>query len=98
MFERVHLIARLVPRVGQELALAQAMTSITPAVRGEPGCLAYTAHESRERPGTTVMYEVWENQAALDVYADGPTFRALAARFDELLGEPLAIELLHRIA
>ncbi|MCG5246031.1 putative quinol monooxygenase [Methylorubrum extorquens] len=98
MSEHVHLIARLVPRVGQELALAQAMTSITPAVRGEPGCLAYTAHESRERPGTIVMYEVWESQAALDIHADGPSFRALAARFDELLGEPLAIELLHRIA
>jgi quinol monooxygenase YgiN len=98
MSEHVHLIARLVPRVGQALALAQAMASITPAVRGEPDCLAYTAHESREQPGTIVMYEVWESQAALDVHADGPNFRALAARFDELLGEPLAIELLHRIA
>ncbi|MCP1536160.1 putative quinol monooxygenase [Methylorubrum extorquens] len=98
MSERVHLIARSVPRAGQALALAQAMTSITPAVCGEPGCLAYTAHESQERPGTIVMYEVWENQAALDVHADGPNFRALAARVDELLGEPLAIELLHRIA
>ena len=80
------------------MALAQAIASITPAVRGEPGCLAYTAHESLERPGTIVMYEVGESQAALDVHADGPNFRALAARFDELLGEPLAIELLHRIA
>ncbi|KQO85286.1 antibiotic biosynthesis monooxygenase [Methylobacterium sp. Leaf90] len=98
MSEHVHLIGRLVPRVGQALALAHAMTSITPAVRGEPGCLAYTAHESREQPGTIVMYEIWESQAALDVHADGPNFRALAARFDELLGEPLAIELLHKIA
>ena len=44
------------------------------------------------------MYEVWESQAALDIHADGANFRTLAARFDELLSEPLAIEILNRIA
>ncbi|URD35091.1 antibiotic biosynthesis monooxygenase [Methylobacterium tardum] len=61
------------------------------------GCLVYTAHDSRERPGTIVMYEVWESQAALDVHAAGPNFGALAARFGELLDEPLAIEHLRKI-
>ncbi|KMO27285.1 antibiotic biosynthesis monooxygenase [Methylobacterium variabile] len=97
MSEHVHLIARLVAREGQEAALAQAVAAIVPAVLEEPGCLVYTAHESRERPGTIVMYEVWESQAALDIHADATSFRALAAQFDELLDEPLAIELLRRI-
>jgi quinol monooxygenase YgiN len=97
MSDHVHLIARLVPRQGQETALAQAVAAIVPAVLGEPGCLAYTAHESRERAGTIVMVESWESQAALDAHADGVNFRALAARFDELLAEPLAIEALRRI-
>ena len=98
MSEHVHLIARLVAREGQEAALVEVMAAVVPAVLKEPGCLTYTAHESRERPGTIVMYEIWESQAALDVHAGGANFRALAARFDELLSEPLAIELLHRIA
>jgi quinol monooxygenase YgiN len=63
----------------------------------EPGCLVYTAHDSRERPGTIVMYEVWDSQAALDVHAAGANFAALAVSFDELLGEPLAIEHLRKI-
>lgn len=98
MSEHVHLIARLVAREGQEAALVQAMAALVPAVLAEPGCLAYVAHESRERPRTIVMYEVWESQAALDIHADGVNFRTLAARFDELLSEPLAIEILNRIA
>lgn len=98
MSEDVHLIARLVPRAGQEAALAKAIMAIVPAVLEEPGCLTYTALESRERPGTIVMYEVWESQTALDVHASATSFRALAARFHELLGEPLAIERLSRMA
>lgn len=98
MSQQLQLIARLVPREGREAALAQAVAAIVPAVLREPGCLVYTAHDSRERPGTIVMYEVWESQAALDVHAAGPNFGTLAARFDELLGEPLAIEHLRKIA
>lgn len=98
MSEQIQLIARLVAREGRQAALAQAVAAIVPAVLEEPGCLAYTAHESREQPGTIVMYEVWESQADLDAHAGGSNFRALAARFDELLSEPLAIEPLRRIA
>ncbi len=98
MSEHVHLIARLIACEGQEAALAQAVAAIVPAVLEEPGCLAYTAHESCERPGTIVMYEIWESQAALDGHAGGASFRALAARFDELLRKPLAIETLRRLA
>jgi quinol monooxygenase YgiN len=98
MSEHVHLIARLVPREGREAALAQAIAEIVPPVREEPGCLVYAAHESRERPGTIVMIETWESQAALDAHAAGANFCALAARFDDFLGEPLAIETLRPIA
>ena len=86
MSEDVHLIARLVPRAGQEAALAKAIMAIVPAVLEEPGCLTYTAHVRRERPGTIVMYEVWESRTPLDVHAIDSSFRTLAAPFRQLLG------------
>ena len=43
------------------------------------------------------MYEVWADKAALDAHAAGPNFTKLASRFDELLNEPLGIEMLRRI-
>jgi quinol monooxygenase YgiN len=95
--DQVQLVAYLVAKPGQEQALADAITAIVPTVLKEPGCLAYSAHVSRERPGTIVMYEVWQDQAALDAHAAGAAFTGLAARFDTLLGEPLRIDLLRRI-
>ncbi|KAA0576299.1 putative quinol monooxygenase [Azospirillum sp. Sh1] len=96
--DQVQLVAYLVAKPGQEQALADAITAIVPAVLKEPGCLAYSAHVNRERPGTIVMYEVWQDQAALDTHAKAAAFTGLAAQFDTLLGEPLQIELLRRIA
>ena len=44
------------------------------------------------------MYEAWRDQAALDVHAAGPALAALAARFDDLLAEPMTLEPLRRFA
>lgn len=96
--EQVQLVAYLVAKPGQEQALADAITAIVPDVLKEPGCIAYSAHVSREKPGTIVMYEIWQDQAALDTHAKAPAFTDLAAQFDTLLGEPLRIDLLRRIA
>ena len=95
--DQIQLIAHLVARPGKEQALIDAVLAIVPAVREEPGCLAYIPHISREAPGTVVMYEVWEDQAALDVHARASNLAALAARFDELLGEPLRLQPLRRL-
>jgi quinol monooxygenase YgiN len=95
---QVSLVAHLVPRSGQERALALAITSLVPAVLEERGCIAYVAHESRERLGTIVMYEVWEDDAALADHAAGPNFTDFARNLDVLLAEPLKIETLRRIS
>jgi len=95
--EQIQLIAHLVAKPGKEQALIDAVLAIVPAVLEEPGCLGYTPHVSRARPDTVVMYEVWENQAALDVHAKAPNLASLAARFEELLAEPLRLEPLRRL-
>jgi quinol monooxygenase YgiN len=94
---QVQLVAHLVAKPGKEQALFDALLAIVPAVRQEPGCIAYDPHVSRERADTVVMFEVWENQAALDAHAAGPNLTGLATRFDELLAAPLRIETLRRL-
>lgn len=94
---QIQLIAHLVAKPGKEQALIDAVLAIVPDVRKEPGCIAYSLHVSREKPGTVVMYEVWADQAALDAHAKAPNLSGLAVRFDELLGEPLRLEPLRRL-
>lgn len=96
--DHIHLIAHLIAKTGKEQALIDAVLAIVPAVREEPGCIAYVPHLSREHPGTVVMVEAWEDQAAIDAHTAGASFTALAARFDELLAEPLRLETLRRLA
>ncbi|MDE1150206.1 MAG: putative quinol monooxygenase [Azospirillaceae bacterium] len=96
--DQIQLVAYLTAKPGREQALADAMAALVPLVLAEPGCIAYTAHISRTDPATVVMYEVWADQAALDVHAKGANLASLAARFDELLGAPLRLEPLRRIA
>jgi quinol monooxygenase YgiN len=92
------LVAYLVPKAGKEAELAAAIKEILPDVQREPGCITYIAHESREHPGTIVMYEAWESDAVLDAHVASAPFMKLAARFDDLLGEPLRLEHLTQIA
>ncbi|MEA1648028.1 putative quinol monooxygenase [Nitrospirillum sp. BR 11164] len=96
--EQIQLVAHLTAKPGREQALVDAITAIVPAVRREPGCIAYLAHSSREDPGTVVMYEVWADQTALDAHVKGANLASLAARFDDLLSVPLRVEPLRRIA
>jgi quinol monooxygenase YgiN len=94
---QIQLVAYLVAKPSKEDDLVAALLAIVPTVQQEPGCIAYVPHVSREHSGTIVMYEVWEDQAALDAHAQGANFTGLAARFDELLREPLRLELLQRL-
>ncbi|MDG3439095.1 putative quinol monooxygenase [Nitrospirillum amazonense] len=96
--DQIQLVAYLTAKPGQEQALTDAITAIVPHVLSEPGCITYAAHISRDDPRTVVMYEVWANQTALDIHAKASAFTSLAARFDELLGAPLRLELLRRVA
>jgi quinol monooxygenase YgiN len=94
------LVARLVPKAGQAVALADAVLSIVDDVRQEDGCIAYIPHVAKGATGATgevIMYEVWANQATLDAHAAGPNLGRLVIRFDELLAEPLQLEVLQRI-
>jgi quinol monooxygenase YgiN len=44
------------------------------------------------------MIEAWESAAALDAHGNAAPFRSLQSHFEELLAEPLALQLLSRLA
>ncbi|WP_279483774.1 putative quinol monooxygenase [Aureimonas sp. SK2] len=93
----IQLVATLTAKPGREGDLRQALLTILADVRQEPGCLRYDMHEDRDHPARIVMLETWEDEAALTRHAQAPAFTGLAARFDELLAEPLALIRLKRI-
>lgn len=93
----VHLVATLTAKPEQKAALFDALRSIIPTVRTEPGCIRYDLHEDLDNPLAAVMLETWRDQAALDAHAAAPAFQSLAAHFDTLLAEPIRLLRLERV-
>ncbi|GGF86087.1 hypothetical protein GCM10007301_52460 [Azorhizobium oxalatiphilum] len=87
------MVALLTARQGGTAALQEALASIIPSVRREPGCIRYDMNVDVENEHRIVMLEGWASEAALEAHANAPAFRSLAVRFDELLeGPPILIK------
>jgi quinol monooxygenase YgiN len=58
--------------------------------REEPGCIRFEAFESQSVPGTFILIERWESQAALDVHRTAKGFTTVYA--------PQVLPLVERVA
>ncbi|MBX7484034.1 carboxymuconolactone decarboxylase family protein [Qipengyuania qiaonensis] len=84
------------PGLGGELR--EALEPVVAASRQEPGCINYDLHVDAGNPDRFMLYENWADQAALDRHFEQLHSKALAARFDELLAEPLKMDCLTEIS
>ncbi|WP_432037449.1 putative quinol monooxygenase [Streptomyces cucumeris] len=84
-------LARVRARPSQREPLRHALSQLVEPSRAEPGCFDYTLFELEEEPGTFYVRETWADQEALDTHMSTPHFQAFAARFDELLAEPIRL-------
>ncbi len=49
-------------------AMFAAVAPMVEATRAEPGCRAYTFSPDPEDPGLILLFELWDDQAALDAH------------------------------
>ncbi|OWQ86254.1 antibiotic biosynthesis monooxygenase [Roseateles aquatilis] len=92
------MIAVLVARPGQRERLRTELSRLIEPTRAEPGCLDYVLFELRDEPGTFYMREAFTDEAALDAHRAMPHFRAFEAVAGDLLGAPLRLVKLDRVA
>src|SRR5689334_9970231 len=62
--------------------------------RKEKGCRAYDLNRDAETPTRYVVYERWQNLAALDAHTRTPHFTALLGEVGELLAGPPEVKVL----
>lgn len=92
------IIGRLRARSGRESDLRDALIEVLNESRQETGCINYDLHVAEADPSLFVLYENWISQDALDEHFQLPHSTKLAARFPELLAEPLVMERLIEIS
>lgn len=90
------IIAKITARAGQEQKLQEALVELTKATREEAGCITYIPHVVANNPSEIIIFEKYVDEAALQVHANSPHFKAVFdARADELLSKPLEITVLN---
>src|SRR5271157_1104745 len=85
-------------RPGKEKELEEALLTLVAPTRQEAGCINYDLHRHLDQPGKFAFYENWVNKAALEQHLTTPHFAAFRARVDELISEPLQIELFEMVS
>lgn len=90
----LEVIAVLVAKPGEEKIVRDALTALVPPTREEPGCLAYSLHESTNSPGTFFTVETWKAQSDLDAHMQTPHIAAALAAAGDAMGSPPSIHVL----
>ncbi len=64
---------------GTEAEVAALFKPLTEASRKEPGCRMYIAHQHRDDPTRFLVYEQYDDDAALDAHRNSAHFKQYAA-------------------
>lgn len=70
--------------------LALLMAQVAPS-RADQGCTNYDLHVDAKDPCVFMFYENWASRADLEAHAKMPHLKALRARADELLAQPIKL-------
>ncbi len=90
MSERLHAIARVLPRPEHLVDAREAIRAIVDRTRAEPGCLEFRVNED-VTDGSLHLYEEWANAAALRYHHEQPYTRHVFKCYEEWLAEPVRL-------
>jgi quinol monooxygenase YgiN len=80
MKDKLVVIATAIARAGKQEQLREALLTLVPLAKKEPGFVQYDLHESVESPGEFVFYEIWEDEQSLNVHNQTDAMKAFGAR------------------
>ena len=90
----VTLIATARPKPGRLQEYIDIFTGVLPQIHEEKGCELYSLHSDGEK---VVVVERWASQDDLIEHANGPSIGTLNEFNDDILSEPLEVQVLTNI-
>jgi len=88
--------AKLTVKAGQEQEFERIMRIVVPKVREEPGNQAYIFHRSMQDPRVFMVYEEYDDQAALEAHR--AHLRVMGIDLRAMLDGPPIVEFYERLA
>jgi quinol monooxygenase YgiN len=80
MKDKVVVVSNVTAHAGKDSLLREALLALTTIAKTERGFIQYDLHESADRPGHFVFYEIWEDEASLDLHSNSDAIKAHVAK------------------
>jgi quinol monooxygenase YgiN len=74
-------------QAGRRAELLEVLRELVDAAANEPGTLVYAMHEAADDPDTVVSYELFADEAALEVHKRSPAVSGAMPRLEPLLAD-----------
>lgn len=90
MDQRIGVVGRLKAKPGKEDEMAELFRELSELARiHEPGMLQHAILRSDQEPGTFIVVEIFEDQAAFDAHSRTPHYPEVGRRMGELIDSQL---------
>jgi len=91
------VVVKVIAKPGKEAELGEAFKELGPVAQKEPGFIQYDLHESIEKPGQFIFYEIWKDEESLSLHANTDFAKAFGARTGAWI-ESVSLEKYKRIS
>lgn len=82
----VSMIIKLPAQEGKGEELVAVLGEVVAATASEPGTLQYICLQDNSNPDIVWMFEMYEDQAAVEAHSNGEVFKAAFPKLGKLLG------------
>ncbi|HAJ60619.1 MAG TPA: hypothetical protein DCP31_16245 [Cyanobacteria bacterium UBA8543] len=91
------IIAYIKAKPGMEQQMQQDLLGLLAPTRTESGCITFDLLQDTQDSTTFVLYENWNDQAAVDAHFQQPYVKQVLKAYEETLAEPIAVMSLSKI-
>lgn len=92
----VYVVAHVQAKPGFEDSLRDALLKMVKVTEAEPGFIRYDLHEDTAKPGHFAFYEIWRDDASLELHSSTEAMRAHQARTKHWV-ESVTVQTFHKI-
>jgi len=91
------IVACIKAKPGMQEQMQQDLLSLLTPTRAEPGCITFDLLLDIQDPSVFLLYENWQNQAALDAHFQQSYVKQVLKAYEVTLAEPIAARTLSKV-
>lgn len=91
------IIATIAAKAGMEERMQEDLESLLTPTRAESGCINFDLLVDLNNPSIFVLYENWQDRAALDAHFQQPYVKQVLESYEQTLAQPIAVMSLQKI-